>query len=609
MDETMTHAPAFGAKELERLSRLLERYRAGKTRTDKRMISSENWWKLRNSGEENSPLTGGEGFHAVSGWLHNVITSKHADAMDAYPEPVILPREEGDIAEARRLQAVIPCILERNGFERTYSDVAWQKLKSGTGAYKVIWDKGALGGLGDIAVERVNLLNLFWEPGITDIQKSEAVFHTELVSRDAIVAERPDLASKLKAPALVGAHFAYDDTVDTSDKVTVVECYYKKKSSCRGAQWAPADNGSSAENERAANGRPYNVVDERAANGRPYNEKMSPCRGAQWAPADNRNAAEDERAANGRPYNVVLHYVRFVGDTVLYATENDPELCTRGLYDHGMYPFVLDPLFPIEGSPCGYGFVDLCRNPQTAIDLMNSAIVRNAMAGAVPRFFERADGSVNEQEFLDMTKPIVHVQGNLGEDSIRQIPFSGLDGIYVSVLDRMVQELRETSGNTETSTGNISSGVTAAAAIAALQDASSKGSRDATASAYRAYGEVVTLMIELIRQFYTLPRQFRITGENGGEAFVAYSNEGLAEVPQGVLWGVDMGYRLPCFDVRVSAQKRSAYSRVSQNELALELYRLGFFREDMRSQALECLEMMDFEGKEQIRKRFAEYIQ
>ena len=237
---------------------------------------------------------------------------------------------------------------------------------------------------------------------------------------------------------------------------------------------------------------------------------------------------------------------------------------------------------------------------------MNSAIVRNAMAGAVPRFFERADGSVNEQEFLDMTKPIVHVQGNLGEDSIRQIPFAGLDGIYVSVLDRMVQELRETSGNTETSTGNISSGVTAAAAIAALQDASSKGSRDATASAYRAYSEVVTLMIELIRQFYSLPRQFRITGEDGGEAFVAYSNEGLRSVPQGVLWGIDMGVRLPCFDVRVSAQKRSAYSRVSQNELALELYRLGFFREDMRAQALECLEMMDFEGKEQIRKHFAE---
>ena len=47
----------------------------------------------------------------MSGWLHNVIVSKHADAIEAYPEPNILPREESDRAEAKVLSAIIPCVL------------------------------------------------------------------------------------------------------------------------------------------------------------------------------------------------------------------------------------------------------------------------------------------------------------------------------------------------------------------------------------------------------------------------------------------------------------------------------------------------------------------
>ena len=42
----------------------------------------------------------------------------------------------------------------------------------------------------------------------------------------------------------------------------------------------------------------------------------------------------------------VLQYCKFTGETVLYATENDPELRERGWYDPGKYPFVFDVLFP-----------------------------------------------------------------------------------------------------------------------------------------------------------------------------------------------------------------------------------------------------------------------
>ena len=433
------------------------------------------------------------------------------------------------------LSAIIPCVLEHNKFEATYSDAMWQKLKTGTGAYKVVWDSSKLGGLGDIGIERVNLLNIYWEPGVTDIQRSRYLFHTELCDKDILEQTYPELKDKLKGQTFVSTKFLYDDTVDTENKFTLIEVYYHKH-------------------------------------------------------------------INGRQ---TVQYVKYVNDIVLYATEN-AEMAETGLYDHGKYPYVFDPLFPIEGSPCGYGYVDICRNPQTEIDLLKTSFVKNAMVGATPRYFKRQDGGVNEEEFLDLSKPLVNVNGNLGEDSLRQIEFRPLDSIYVNVLDRTIQELRETSGNTETSTGNISSGVTAASAIAALQEASGKGSRDSTQAAYRAYGEIVELCIELIRQFYDMPRQFRIVGQYGMEQFISYSNAGLQPQYQGTDFGTDMGYRLPVFDIKISAQKKNVYTKVTQNELALQFFDKGFFNPQLTDQALMCLDMMEFDGKDGIMQKIAQ---
>lgn len=542
MEETKTmeapQAAAIGAEQVKKLTAVLQKYKTGKKRTEQRIVASENWWKLRNDAEESgdSLTMAKEGFKSASGWLHNVIVSKHADAMEAYPEPNILPREEDDRAEAHILTAIIPCVLEQNQFEKTYSDVAWQKIKSGTGVYKVVWDKGKLNGLGDITISKVNLLNLYWEPGITDIQRSRYFFHTELMDKDLLEEQYPEqLKGKLTGQSFLSTRFLYDDTVSTDGKVTVVECYYHKY-------------------------------------------------------------------VQGRK---TVQYVKYVNEQVIFATENNPALARRGLYDHAMYPYVFDALFPIEGSPCGYGFVDICRNPQTCIDLLNTSFVKNAMAGATPRYFKRQDGGVNEKEFLDLTKSIVNVNGNLGEDSLRQIPFQPLDGVYVNYLDRIIQELRETSGNTETATGSTSSGVTAASAIAALQEASGKGSRDSSLSAYRAYTELVNLSIELIRQFYDMPRKFRIVGQYGMQQYITYDNSGLK--PQAQLSMVEgMGDRLPVFDIKVSAQKKNVYTKVSQNELALQFFQMGFFNPQLTDQALMCLDMMEFDGKDGVMQKVSQ---
>ena len=522
--------PRIGTEEVRRAADILRRYHAGKRQLEQRIIDNEQFWKLRHWQQMEKTGQGGNPAdpQPTSGWLVNCILSKHADAMDCYPEPTVLPREPGDREEAGKLTRILPVILKKNGFKRTYSSAWWYKLKSGCAVYGVFWDAGKLNGLGDISIRRMDLLNLFWEPGVTDIQDSPHFFSTELQNREALEERYPQAKGKADRGGWTLSRYLYDDAVDTSGKVLVVDWYYHTRE-------------------------------------------------------------------NGRR---VLQYCKFVGDTVLYATENDPDMRDRGWYDHGRYPFVFDVLFPEEGTPTGYGYVDLCKSPQKQIDLMNQAILKNTLASATPRFFVRSDGAVNENEYADWTRPFVHTNGNLGSDSIAPIQTAGLDSVYVAILQSKIAEMKETAGNRDVANGGTAGGVTAATAIAALQEAGGKLSRNMIDDGYEAFSDVVTLCIELIRQFYSLPRQFRLLGVMGQEEFVSYDSRGLQ--PQAVDDGVVSGYRVPEFDLEVSAQDENPYKTMEYNQLALQLFQMGFFRADMADQALRCLELMDFKNKDRL---------
>lgn len=467
--------PRIGTEEVRRAADILRRYHAGKRQLEQRIIDNEQFWKLRHWQQMEKIGQGGNPAdpQPTSGWLVNCILSKHADAMDCYPEPTVLPREPGDREEAGKLTRILPVILKKNGFKRTYSSAWWYKLKSGCAVYGVFWDAGKLNGLGDISIRRMDLLNLFWEPGVTDIQDSPHFFSTELQDREALEERYPQAKGKADRGGWTLSRYLYDDAVDTSGKVLVVDWYYHTRE-------------------------------------------------------------------NGRR---VLQYCKFVGDTVLYATENDPDMRDRGWYDHGRYPFVFDVLFPEEGTPTGYGYVDLCKSPQKQIDLMNQAILKNTLASATPRFFVRSDGAVNENEYADWTRPFVHTNGNLGSDSIAPIQTAGLDSVYVAILQSKIAEMKETAGNRDVANGGTAGGVTAATAIAALQEAGGKLSRNMIDDGYEAFSDVVTLCIELIRQFYSLPRQFRLLGVMGQEEFVSYDSRGLQPRRWTTAWSADTGCR------------------------------------------------------------------
>ena len=546
--------PKIGTEEVRRASEILRKYKQGKARLEQKIIANEEFWKLR---QWNYMNDGTDDFKPATAWLWSCIKSRHSDVMDSYPTCNFQPRQSDDKGEAKMLSDIVPIILEQNRYEDVYSDVAWYTLKHGGSIQGIFWDGSKHNGLGDVAIKKIDFINFFWEPGITDIQESQNIFNTELVSNNILEQKYPQCVGKLGKNTVTLAKYLYDDNVPTEDKSVVVDWYY-------------------------------------------------------------------HTYINGKK---TLQYVKYVNDVVLYATEDeingpekvtvDPEtgipltiplaepLAKRGLYDHGLYPFVSMSLYPIEGSICGYGLTDIGRDTQIQIDQLNKAINDNAMAGASPRYFIRADGSINEKEFNNPTRKLVRVEGSIDETNIRPMDYKPLDGMYVNVLNQKIDEMKYITSNQDSNNGVAPSGIMAASAIAALQETAGKDARNTNKTFHRAYRDVCYQIVELIRQFYDVPRTFRINPDGIQEEFVQYDNSGLKAQPQ-MTMGMDMGLRLPEFDIDITSERANPYKKMEINEMALAFYNSGFFNPQNTDQALACLNMMDFTKKDEVMQKIRE---
>nr|DAM21607.1 MAG TPA: portal protein [Caudoviricetes sp.] len=528
--------PAIGEKEISEAMAVLEKYKSAKASLDKRIIDNEEWYKLGHWKQYGNRVM--EGKRAPStGWLFNSIANKHADAMDNYPEPNVLPRAQDDEETAKLLSDILPVVLEQADYESVYSDTWWRKLKQGTGVKGIFWDPALREGLGDIAIRSMDLLMLYWEPGVEDIQDSANFFSLALADNDRLAARWPQLEGKAGSSGITVGQYVSDQNIDTSEKSVVVDWYYKR-------------------------------------------EKP----GSQ----------------------TVVHYCKFCNGVVLYASENAPAMAETGFYDHGKYPFVFDPLFVEENSPAGFGYIDVMKDTQDAIDRMTQAMDENTLAAAKKRYLISDTAGVNEDELLDTAKDVVHITGRLDERGFMELETAPLPSNTIAYQQNRVAELKENSGNRDVNQGGTTSGLTAASAIAALQEAGSKLSRDMLKSSYRSFAKECYFIIDLMRQFYDESRVYRITGQQGGTEYREFSGQMLRPQPVESVGGVELGAHEPVFDITVSAAKKSTFSRLSQNETAKECYQLGFFAPANADAALACLDMMDFEGIEKVRQRVAQ---
>lgn len=541
--------PHFTPDKVSEVLQILHEYKDGKTTVDMKATENQEWWRLRHWNVIQGKTEAGKAKVEVgSAWAVNSILNKHADFMDSFPKANVLAREADDEEEAQILSKILPAIEEHTDAEQVYNTAGYDFLIDGTAITSVLWDPMAHDGMGDIKKTNVDIHNVFWQPGIEDIQQSKYFFDVSVADVNDVKLQYPDIAEKIGGGKQgFITEYIHDDNINHQNDIEIINCYYKKLEM------------------------------------RPVLINIDP-----------------QTVAKHLVPREILHMAIIIGDQCVFCSEDNPEY-QDGFYKHGKYPYVFRKCFPVKDSPCGFGYLDIMKYPQRDIDKLDQAIMKNTMMKAKPRWWVKKNADINKEAFADWNEEIVEVgSGDLGS-AVQQMDVDTLPAIVETHLEAKIDELKEISGNRDFSQGSTASGVTAASAIAALQEAGSKLSRDINKAMYRGSREEYYLEIELIRQFYTEPRTFRIDDGLGRYEYMDYSNVNIA--PQDITTPEGTRHKKSIFDLEVSAEKQSPFSRASQNETAKELYQMGLFAPDNATSALVCLDMMEFEGKEKIKQQ------
>lgn len=541
--------PHFTPDKVSEVLQILHEYKDGKTTVDMKATENQEWWRLRHWNVIQGKTEAGKAKVEVgSAWAVNSILNKHADFMDSFPKANVLAREADDEEEAQILSKILPAIEEHTDAEQVYNTAGYDFLIDGTAITAVLWDPMAHDGMGDIKKTNVDIHNVFWQPGIEDIQQSKYFFDVSVADVNDVKLQYPDIADRIGGGKQgFITEYIHDDNINHQNDIEIINCYYKKLEM------------------------------------RPVLINIDP-----------------QTVAQHLVPREILHMAIIIGDQCVFCSEDNPEY-QDGFYKHGKYPYVFRKCFPVKDSPCGFGYLDIMKYPQRDIDKLDQAIMKNTMMKAKPRWWVKKNADINKEAFADWNEEIVEVgSGDLGS-AVQQMDVDTLPAIVETHLEAKIDELKEISGNRDFSQGSTASGVTAASAIAALQEAGSKLSRDINKAMYRGSREEYYLEIELIRQFYTEPRTFRIDDGSGRYEYMDYSNVNIA--PQDITTPEGTRHKKSIFDLEVSAEKQSPFSRASQNETAKELYQMGLFAPDNATSALVCLDMMEFEGKEKIKQQ------
>lgn len=522
-------------------------YRTAREAYDMKIIENENWFRqqywqyLIDKTDGNEP---------TSGTLLNAILNKHADLMDNQPAPVFLAREKNDEEEAERLTKVVPVIMQNANWDDVYDKYCMYKIKQGIGCLSVTWDDTLENGLGDIVINYLDILRIYWEPNCTNLQDSRYVFVTSLIDTDILKEQYPDKLTESaetyggQDAVQIKTYEGQDQTI-LANKTLVIDCY-------------------------------------------------------------ERTTAEDGRQ--------IVHLTKIANDVVLESSITNTDTAQTGIYAHGRYPFIIDQYISLEGTLEGMGLIDMNKNNQGYVDKLDTLSLNNSIVASKQRWLTKEDGGVNPDDIIDLSKDVIVSSTTVDDSAIRPFQANPLPDIVTKIRENKIQEMKELSGNRDFNQGGTTGGVTAFGAIAALQEAGNKTTRDLVKSNYRTFKKLVTLVVELIREFYSEDRQFRIIGDDGKPQYITFNNQNMinqiTNMDEAYLLDAEGNqipnpewepeYRKPVYDIEIIPQKENPFNTISHNQMMLDLFERGVFNPEAAIPATLLLENMIFDGKEKL---------
>lgn len=258
--------------------------------------------------------------------------------------------------------------------------------------------------------------------------------------------------------------------------------------------------------------------------------------------------------AKTKRYKVHVAYV--AGDAMLYCSETARP---QGMYAHGMYPFVFDTYTRVFGRTHGNGMVDELMEMQRSVNRYAKYIDDNARMNSKLRMLLSDAADINAEDLEDLSKQVIKAGGGIGDNNLRWFPEVRLSPAVQNNMYSFINMMKDDTGQSAFTRGEVTGGVTARSAITALQEAGGKISRFRTEVFKYGFKDGVEQILWLIKQFYKKDRIVAIVGEDGE----------LKEIKAGELF--DKGDLMP-YAVRIQTQRRNPMRVQAENDLMMQLF-------------------------------------
>ena len=276
-----------------------------------------------------------------------------------------------------------------------------------------------------------------------------------------------------------------------------------------------------------------------------------------------------------------VHMIKLAGS---YVLEVSTEVKPSGYYSHGQYPFVLNALYPVDGTPFGLGIPDMHEASQLYSDKLDQIILKNAYLSSKNKMLLTDASGFDEKDLLDWTKD-VHKGESLNGVTWMSTP--PLPNYLLSYLLEMRASIKTESGANDQARGQTSGGVTAASAINALQQMATKRSTMHSQGFHARFKQAYRMLLDVEREFaqserkvvfmsHGKPKEMRVTPKD----FSAIGDDGKPIE----------------YHIIIETSEQTQYSKIANNELALQIGTM--FRDTIDPIAI--LYMMDFPEKDLV---------
>lgn len=287
--------------------------------------------------------------------------------------------------------------------------------------------------------------------------------------------------------------------------------------------------------------------------------------------------------ARKRRYSINVAYL--AGGALLEHAEN--------VYDHGMYPFVVDAYTAVEGYPVGDGMVQELVPMMRYINRYAKYIDTNLRMSSKSRMIIKRDSGIDKAAMADWSQDIIEGDKINPQEDYAWLSHPPFTGMVTNQMLQLQTDLKMDSGQNQFQRGETVGGVTAASAISALQEAGGKITRLRTAVLNQGFKKIIEQIMWLMAQFYTDERVRMIAGVDGKPREVNLSAKWLMGKEDG------KGTAPPPYTVQIQVQRRNPLRIQAQNEMFIQAY-------SMAAQAQQVFpltalfELLNVDGKERI---------